>query len=47
MTNYKVDDIHDKLLKEMSSKWRMKEIDLLHEFIRENYNNSRGGRTRR
>ena len=47
MKNYKVDDVHDKLLKEMSSKWRMKSEDLLEELIREAYSNSKGGRTRR
>lgn len=47
MKTYKIDDIHDKLLKEMCSKWRMKGEDLLEELIREAYSNSKGGRARR
>ena len=47
MKTYKLDDIHDKLLKEMCSKWRMKAEDLLEELVRETYSNSKGGRTRR
>ena len=47
MKTYKLDDIHDKLLKEMCSKWRIKGEELLEELVREAYNNSNGGRRRR
>ena len=47
MKTYKLDDIHDKLLKEMCSKWRMQGSELIEELIREAYNNSKGGRAKR
>lgn len=47
MKTYKLDDIHDKLLKEMSSRWKMSGSELIEELIREAHNNTRGGRAKR
>ena len=42
--NWKMDDMHDKFLIEVSKKYRMKPEDLLMEQVRALYTNSNGGR---